>query len=199
MILHKKILYFLVQKFCILKNEKSRGMTLLETLVALGIFAFMFIFISQFVRQSYRRASKSKRNIYTTSSLFNIFDLMRQDFQGIGYLLDLNENLNIQFPIEQKDEPFSIPADVIYQQSSAQRLKNKRKDFDLPVFLSPYFIFEGSTVEMSFTSWSFSRSSLDSSSAQWIKVHYQVRDCESLQEGLSGFLFAACCESVLGT
>lgn len=185
MILYKKAIHFSVQRFCVLKNTKSNGMTLLETLIALGIFAFMFIFISQFVKQSYRQSSKSKKNIYSTSSLFNIFDLMRQDFQGVGYLLDLNENLNIKFPIEEQDNS-SSPADSDFPANGKRDLRNTNNKSSLPVLLSPYFVFEGVDEEMSFTSWSFSPSALDSSSAQWIKVHYQVRDCDSFGEDSSG-------------
>ena len=186
MILYKIVSHFSVQKICVLKNAGSRGMTLLETLVALSIFAFMFVFISQFVKQSHRQAKKSKKNIYSTSSLFNIFDLMKQDFQGVGYFLDLNENLNIKFPIERQNDGFSPPADSDLQKNLKDNLQNRGGRSSLPVLFSPYFVFEGSDEEISFVSWSFSPSALDSSSAQWIKIYYQVKDCDNLEEDSSG-------------
>ena len=139
----------------------------------------MFVFISRAVQQSHRQTRKIKQDLQTTSSFSHVLDLIRRDLQGVGYLLDLNENLNIQFPIEQKKEdllPDNDPSD------SEKDLQNKDQRSTLPVLLNPNFIFEGENEKMSFISYSFSNSALDKSSSQWIKILYSIQDCPHLEK-----------------
>ena len=179
MMAYKKILHFIFHKFHALKGRPNKGMTLLETLIALGLFAVMFVFISRAVQQSHRQTRKIKQDIQIASSLSQILDLIRRDLQGVAYLLDLNENLNIQFPIEQKEE--DLPPDKEDISDSEKDLQNKDQRSTLPVLLNPNFIFEGENEEMNFVSYSFSNSALDKSSSQWIKVRYFIQDCPLLE------------------
>ena len=179
MALHKKSLCFLAQKLCTLRNTKSKGMTLLEILVALGIFAIMFVFISRTVQQNHRQAKKFKQDIQFKSSLSNTLDLIRQDFQGVGYFLDLNENLTIQFPIE-KNKDDLLPSDDISDSKEDPQEKNQR--LTLPVLFSPHLTFEGEQKKVDFISYSFSNLTLDRSSAQWLKIHYSIQNCNSPEE-----------------
>ena len=87
-----------------IKNISSKGMTLLEMIVALGLFAFMFAFIAQMVKQNHRQVQKIRRDVQWKSSLFNALDLMRHDFRGVAYFLDMNENMGIHFPMVQDKE-----------------------------------------------------------------------------------------------
>ena len=61
----------IIQRGCVLKNISSQGMTLLEMLVALGLFAFIFAFIAQVVRQNYRQVRKIGQDVQWRSSLSN--------------------------------------------------------------------------------------------------------------------------------
>ena len=176
---YKNIFYFLIEKSCVLKKTKAKGMTLLEVIVAISVFAFMFVFIAQITKQSHRQVRKIKRDVHSSSSLSNILDLIRQDFQGVGYLLDTNKNLNIQFPIEE-DKPFSLN-----ENANLDKLKTSKNESDktvLPVLLSPHFIFQGEEDEIEFSSYSFLNTTLDNSSAQWVKIRYYIQDCDSLTE-----------------
>lgn len=168
---------------------KCKGMTLLEILISISILTFMFIFISQIIRQNYRQNKKIKQDIQTSSSLSHTLDLIRQDLQGVSYLLDLNANLNLQFPMEsaQNEENF-LPAKDSGSQTSEPKKSQDEDDQDSSpnVFLSSHFTFEGEAQKMSFVSHSFSNSSLDSSSGQWINIQYSLRDCASGRETLSG-------------
>lgn len=176
----------LIQKPYVLKNQKSKGMTLLETLVALGLFAFMFVFLSQVVRQSHRQARKAKKDIHSISSLSNTLNLIRRDFQGIGYLLDINENLNIKFPIQEKNDSLSENEEPIVGTDVKEDLQKTGQRSVFPMLFSPYFVFEGEDEEMKFVSYSFSNSVSNKSSPQWIKIHYSVKDCDSLKGDSSG-------------
>ena len=161
------------------KNKHSKGMTLLEILLALSLFAFMFIFISQMLRQSYRQARKIKQDIDSKSSLSHILELMRQDFQAVSYQLDLNENLNRNFPIE---SPLPSKEQEVWEVEP-----KKKQNSDQPsIFLSPYFVFDGKEQEVQFSSYSFSRSTNNPSQTQWIKIHYFIQSCDSLEENSSG-------------
>ena len=194
-ILYRKSLSFfvlLVRKAIRLKNKDHQGMTLLEALVALSLFAFMFVFITRTLQQSHRQAKKIKQDIRWTSSLSHVLDLIRQDFQGVGYLLDINQNLNIRFPIEKdKDQPVSIGGESVQSRSSPQQGLKKNQDTNKtavsPVFLSPYFVFDGKDDEIHFVSYSFSHLALNPSSAQWIKIRYSVQNCNNIEKDDPGF------------
>ena len=173
---------FFKQKNCILRNQQMKGMTLLEMLVALGLFAFMFMFISQSLRQSHRQARKIKKDIQWKSSLSNVLNLMRQDLQGVSYFLDIHKSLEIQFYPKEGQTGHSEIASASFDlktESSSQKS-------GFPVDLSPYFVFEGENNEIQFHSYSFSQSALNPSSSQWIKIHYYVEDCNHLDGKSSG-------------
>ena len=194
-LLCRKSLDFLVllaQKAIRLKNKDDQGMTLLEVLVALSLFAFMFVFITRSLQQSHRQAKKIKQDIHWTSSLSHVLDLIKQDFQGVAYLLDINQNLNIRFPMEEdKGQPLPIGGgsirSVLNPRLDLNKTQNTTKKAVSPVFLSPYFVFEGKNNEIHFVSYSFSSLSLDPSSAQWIKIRYSVQDCSNMKQGGPGF------------
>ncbi len=155
------------------------GMTLLEMLLALGLFAFMSVFISQTLRQSYRHARKVGQDIQFKNSLSHVLSLIRKDLLSTAYLLDINANFNIHFPIEEmaEEEEKEEPA----KKETAGKVEQR-----FPVFLNPLFIFEGSSSEMSFVSHSYSQKALDPSSPQWVRIRYSVQNCDLVEEGLLG-------------
>ena len=156
------------------QNKSPKGMTLLEAIVALGIFAFMFVFIAQFVRQSHRQARKIKKDLQLSGSLSSVLDLMRRDFQSVSYLLDINQNFRFYFPLR-VNEWIDEEGNVFDEKKANLEIKGEKTK--LLAFLSPYFIFEGEGEEVKFVSYTFSPS--DESSAQWLKIRYFVKDCRS--------------------
>jgi len=163
---------------CILKNAGSKGMTLLEMLVALGLFAFMFAFIAQIVRQNHRQVRKISQDVQWKSSLSNTLDLMRSDFRGVAYFLDINENLRIHFSKTQ-DQKDSSSSDAGASFRTNSQARNRRSIY--PVNLSPYFVFKGRDDDLQFASHSFSSLKVGDSSSQWIQVRYFVESCDSLE------------------
>lgn len=164
-----------------------RGFTLLEILVAIGVFAFMFIFIAQAVRQSYRQAGKIKKDVQFKQSFSHVLDLIRRDFQGVAYFLDVNDNLNSYFPVE-KDQEEGLPkkAPDLPSLIKEEETGEEKKRSSFPVRYSPYFIFEGESEELWFVSHSFSQSVSASGAAQWVQIHYHVGDCRNLKDGEIG-------------
>ena len=82
--------------------KKETGMTLIEILLSLGIFAFMFLFMAQITKQNYRQVKKMSKDSRNFHSLSHIRDIMSHDFRGVSYMLDLNHNLDAKFPIEEE-------------------------------------------------------------------------------------------------
>ncbi len=165
--------------------KHSQGMSLLEILIALGVFVFMFTFISQVVKQNYRHAKKLKQGIQVTSSLSGVLSLMRQDFNGVAYLLDINENLDIRFPLEQKD--YSSQSDDQPNPNKNPKTSNQIEESrsSLPMLLSPYFSFRGEAKEVKFVSYTLSQSDT-AAPAQWIKIRYFLENCSHWESGGSG-------------
>lgn len=163
------------------KNHKhKKGMSLLEMLVALGIFAFMFMFIAQFLKQNHRQTKKIKKDIQFKSSLSHVISLIRQDFKGVAYFLDLNDNLNLYFPAQAKQPQSSPNTSFVNRPTKALQSKS------LSVQFSPYFVFKGASDEIWFVSYSFSRSSNKSSVAQWIRIRYHIEECDDFNNKSGG-------------
>ena len=99
--------------------QKEKGMTLIEMLLSLGIFAFMFIFIAQIMKQNYRQVNKMSKDSRSSHSQSHILDIMRQDFRGVSYLLDVNHNLYAKFPIEEVED--SQTQKVFHQKSKYKK------------------------------------------------------------------------------
>ena len=170
-----------------LKDKYKKGMTLLEMLISVGIFAFMFMFISQLVRQSYRQTKKLKKGVTVSDSLSHSLEILKRDFRGASYFLDTNENLRIQFPIE----PLKKKRKLENFNTRRTPLKQEEK-IVLPVISSPHFVFQGEDSEVEFSSYSFVSSDLNRSVIQWIKIRYYLAPCVHLEkEGKGNCLFRA--------
>ncbi|MCZ0932040.1 MAG: type II secretion system protein [Oligoflexia bacterium] len=157
--------------------KASKGMTLLEMLVSLGIFTFMFVFITQVVKQSQRQARQLKKDIYNRSSFDYIVDLIRKDFNSAGFFFDLNDNFKQNFPLaKDSNESKNKAINDVLKKERKSSLKN------LPVFLSPYFVFKGEEDKIEFVSYSLTESSSDDSLEQWIQIRYFIQDCPALDK-----------------
>ena len=165
-------------KITSLFDRQSRGMTLLEALIALGIFAFMFLFIAQMSRQNYRQAKKMKKKLNVDSSLTHVMDLIRRDFRSVSFFLDVNDNFYTQFPLEEREEnDIRLSSSELARNSAKPRSATKNQ----PPLLSPYFIFEGKHDEIKFVSHTFSTPgpNEENSSGQWLEIRYFIEKCET--------------------
>ena len=146
--------------------KNAKGMSLLEMLVSLGIFAFMFVFITQVVRQNQRQTLKVKQELDKKSSFDHVIDLIKKDLNSVSFLFDLSHNFRKNFPLRDNNQTLQI------RENRSSNVK------DLPVFMSPYFVFKGTENEMEFVSYSLTESSLeDSAQKQWIQIRYFIQDC----------------------
>lgn len=163
--------------------ENFLGMTLLEIIVALALFSFLFVFIVQVLKQNHRQAKKIKQDIQWSSSLFHVLSLIRSDFQGVSYLLDFNDTLNLHFPMNPDLDWEKIEEDLLadraYQQGRSFN-KNLYSSKNFRVYFSPHFVFEGKNNEIEFYSYSFSSSGRESFSPQWIKIRYSIESCPNV-------------------
>ena len=156
--------------------SKCKGMSLLEMLISLGLFSFMFVFIIQFVRQNQRQVRKINQELSQNSSFDHVIDLIKKDFNSISFLFDLNSNFSQNFPVEKNQEALQAP-------SVRTAPKPAASPQSLSVFMSPYFVFKGQEDEVEFVSYSLRESSEeDLDLKQWIQIRYFIQDCPSLNE-----------------
>lgn len=179
--------FFKSRKLFFLARPLSRGMTLIEMILAFGIFTFMFVFITQSLKQSHRQVGKIKKNVDSAYSLFHALNLIRNDFRGISYFLDINKNFQTYFLTD--DSAQALPAEREGDNPSFLPEQNEERGEEFQnspyqIFLSPHFVFEGNSDEIKFSSYSFSPE--DPSVAKWIQIRYFVQDCSFSGRDLSG-------------
>ena len=157
--------------FIQLKN--SRAFSLLEMLVALALFTFLFLFITQIVRQNHRQAAKIKKDLELTDSIYHVVNLIKEDLSSVTYFLDLSYNFRTHFPLVIKEnseglsQNLNLTADTSIAQASNSSFKNI-------VLLDNEVVFKGGSQEMEFVSYSFSK---NTNFKQWMKIRYAVEDC----------------------
>ena len=157
--------------FIQLKN--SRAFSLLEMLVALALFTFLFLFITQIVRQNHRQAAKIKKDLELTDSIYHVVNLIKEDLSSVTYFLDLSYNFRTHFPLAAKEgseglsQNLNLTAGASIAQTSNSPFKNS-------VLLDNEVIFKGGSQEMEFVSYSFSK---NTNFKQWMKIRYAVEDC----------------------
>lgn len=159
--------------------KNSKAFSLLEMLVALSLFAFLFLFITQLVRQNHRQVTKIKEDLKFTGSIHHIVHLIKQDLSSAAYFLDLSYNFRTHFPLRNqelsKGAPLT-PLTPLTPQAVAGSTPAKTSPFKNNILLDNGVVFEGSSQEMQFVSYSFSK---DSSLKQWMKIRYVAEDCPS--------------------
>ena len=144
--------------------KQSKAFSLLEMLVALSAFAFLFLFVMQAVKQSHRQANKIKEDLEIKDSIYHIVNLIKGDLFFSTYFLDLNRNLENHFPLQEDSAEGSKAAADDKSQERAE--KN--------VFLDSQIVFNGSSQEMEFVSYTFSKKN---QGRQWIRIRYAVESC----------------------
>ena len=151
----------------------SKGFSLLELLVALALFTFLFLFLTQMVRQNHRHVAKIKKDLELVGATHNSINLIKSDLSSVSYFLDLNYNFRRHFFIDADQEPVVMV--------SLDFIPNNRES-QYPVLLDESVVFEGEAKEMEFVSYSVSK---NNPYKQWIKIRYQVEDCpDTLSSGV---------------
>lgn len=158
--------------------HRSHGLTLLEMLIAMSIFSFMFIFISQITKQSYRQVKKIQSKNRHALSLSNALDVMRQDFRGAFYFVDINHNLYSHFPkiLDKKNSqnPSSFQNFNVILKNTDNTRQHSKKFIILPKHLA----FRGSHNEIKLYSYSFLQTDhQDFKPSQWLQIRYFVQNC----------------------
>ena len=165
-----KVFSFLWTRIRFVSTQNNKAFSLLEMLVALTLFAFLFLYITQLVRQNYRYVRKIKENLKSTDSIYHINNLIKQDLSSVTYFLDISYNFRTHFPFSNSLEDES--------QAQNRRLTSKVSPFQNSVLIDPQIVFQATSKEMKFISYTFSK---DQPFKQWIKIRYVVESCPSGQ------------------
>ena len=151
--------------------NNSKAFSLLEMLVALGLFSFLFLFITQIVRQNHRQVTKIKEDLKLTDSIYHIVNLIKLDLSSSTYFLDLSYNFRTHFPLKTEESDLKSSQSLAQQEGLTGRSSGEKN-----ILLDSEVIFKGTNQDMEFVSYSFSRSN---NSKQWMKIRYAVEDCPS--------------------
>ena len=154
----------------VLSTKNNKAFSLLEMLVALTLFAFLFLYVTQLVRQNYRYVRKIKEDLKFTNSIYHINNLIKQDLASVTYFLDVSYNFRTHFPFTGNIENES-PG-----QNSDVKSLSKKSSFQNSILIDPQIIFQATSKEMKFIAYTFSK---DHSVKQWMKIRYVVESCSS--------------------
>ena len=151
----------------------EKGLSLIEVLLSLAVFAFMFVVITQIMEQNYRQGKKMQSDIKQNSRFDNVKDLLRSDLSAVSFFLDVNANFKQNFPLEKQKQS------VISQRAG----KSFREDSSLRVIFDPHFVFQGTEKELEFVTYSFSEGT---EGKQWLKIRYHIGDCPEWEKASDG-------------
>lgn len=171
----KKLSKMNQQKFFkIFKNigKNIGAFSLLELLVALSVFSFLFLFITQLVRQNHRQAAKIKKDLKMTGSIYHTVNLIQYDLFASAYFLDLNLNFRTYFPLKKEETALPLLSPFLPQAPNTPALSDSKNNKTL--FLDSEVVFKGESREMEFVSYSFSKKS---PFKQWMKIRYAAENC----------------------
>ena len=146
---------------------KSKGMSLFEVLIALAVFSFLFVVITQIVEQNYRQTKKIQTDIRQKTSFDNVTELIKTDFSSVSFFLDVNANFMMYFPLPTEEKNLT--------NSQKNAVKAPKSN---PVFFNSSFVFRGAEDEVEFVSYTFSEGEPD---RQWLSVRYYVEDCPGVK------------------
>ena len=158
-------------------KPSQKGMSLIEVLVAMGIFALLFVFISQFLESSNRKAQKLSLRLEKGMEFQGAFQVIREDLRNIHSFLDRNQNFNWYYErVDEAKLEEDLRKELSKEKGSVENLlrKKDKKNSSTPPFYSPQFVFQGEEDELQFVSLSFSQ--IDKTS-QVLKIKYEVRTC----------------------
>ena len=138
----------------------KKGMTLLEVLISLALFAFMSVYISRIFNKSLTHKRKIDKDIKEHRIISNILDVIKQDLMGVILVSDISSELRRLHPLNQA--PFSAQNPVASPQPKT-------------LLQSPVFNFVGEKNKLTFVT--FSRNPAEPKEHQVIKVDYFLQNC----------------------
>lgn len=137
----------------------KKGMTLLEVLISLTIFAFTALYISRVFNKSLKQKIELDRDIKSQRIISNILDVLNQDLMSSILTSDISYELNSLYSVNNQDND-------LLQNSNNLKNQNLR---------SINFNFEGKKDKLTFMT--FSRNPANPKEYQVIKVDYFLQNC----------------------
>lgn len=157
----KKTPSFFIDK----KLHFKRGFSLLEILVAVGLFSVMLVFISQLARMSMRQYKKIESFVESERVFSGVAKLIFEDLRGANTQFDFNKNLQKMYPVKKREEVnFNNTNDFIWNDE---------------------FSFLGQAQELQFASFSISERLYHQQNI----VRYFLQECKSLKQKTSSLCF----------
>ena len=152
---------------------RKKGMTLLEILVALTIFASAFVYISQMLKFHVKQQKKISRNIEISRITENVFEILKQDLKKAVFFYDINFHFLQFYPmVTQSTSEFSTGEIVPSEQ--AQNI------------MEPQFDFSGKENKLQFASLVMVSTGPDKPPTPHLrKVEYFLRSCKSFRTNQS--------------
>lgn len=148
---------------------KRQGMTLLEIIVTMALFAAAFIYISEILRFHLKQQKKISRRIKISRVKENVFEVLKQDLKNALFFYDINSHFPELYPVllDSEEDPLSQPSE-----EGREPLNIMESQFD--------FLGEGQKLRfVSFIRIPVSQNSPPHSYV--VRVKYFLRDCENLQ------------------
>ncbi len=159
-----------------------RGLTLLEVLLAMGIFAFIAVFLSRVSSYSLRQREKLGRSIKEMNIESNVLDVMRRDFRGHSPFFDSHFALRWSFPAWRPPPPGAAarPAAAPPAPPKLAPMTGRPGTF---MTESRDFRFIGKTDEMEFPSAALISSFQGAARFQLVWIRYSFESCGLLDGG----------------
>lgn len=139
----------------------KKGFSLVEILVAVGLFSIMMVFITQILRLNLRQKTKIDSFISHQREVSGALDIMSQDFIGANSFFDFHTNLQ-----------------EIHNSLTADKPNPKSSGF---IEFSDEFDFLGKENQVEFSSFSFGENKGQGSFYQQVYVRYFVEECTDLK------------------
>ena len=123
------------------RSRRAKGMTLLEIMVTMAIFAFIFLFMSRMFRAYVKRQEKISRRAELSRVNENVFDVLKRDLESALFFYDIHAHFPSLYPVLEEDEEEIAAAD---EEASSERAA----PFN---FMDPRFDFIGKGDRLQFT------------------------------------------------
>ena len=146
---------------------KKQGMTLLEIVVTLAIFATAFTYISQMLKFHLRQQKKINSRIEVSRAKENVFEILKQDLRGSLFFYDINSHFLELYPALSDSS----------QELSLEEIQQRPAPVNI---MEPQFDFSGDREKLQFvSSVKLSLNSVDPPQLYVVKVNYFLRSCKN--------------------
>ena len=160
----------------------KKGMTLLETLISLILFAFIAIFLISTEKATRKYQKKLSDRVLSMKLKRNVFQIIRSDIQNMFYTVDTNALAHVDYLKKEKGLLYRIEtADL-----DANLIDSEVEDFErmevnsyMHSFVAVAGGFEGKKDEMRLTSFSYKRFYENEKAGDQNIVVYYLKPCKS--------------------